>query len=98
MFICAAAFICSLQVVLVPIVLGLFGKQVTKNVWIAAFLAVLGVGLLELGDATSVGLSIGDLWCLGQPIGELCMNNLTRELALTIYCMLLDKASVLRTS
>ncbi len=62
-----SAFICSLTVVVVPLIQGLLGKKIAPTTWAACALAVFGVGLLTLQGAT--GPVIGDLWSLGQPLG-----------------------------
>lgn len=43
-----SAFICSLSVVVVPLINGLFGRTIRREVWVASLLAVVGVGLLTL--------------------------------------------------
>lgn len=62
-----SAFICSLTVVVVPLINGLLGKKISTSTWASCLLAVFGVGLLTL-QGTS-GPVIGDLWSLGQPLG-----------------------------
>lgn len=62
-----AAFLCSLAVVVCPLLETLDGKKVSTSTWRAAALAVAGVGILEVGGGVSP--SIGDLWSLAQPIG-----------------------------
>eukprot|EP00802_Teleaulax_amphioxeia_P016658 Tamp_16782.p1 GENE.Tamp_16782~~Tamp_16782.p1 ORF type:complete len:392 (+),score=64.22 Tamp_16782:98-1177(+) len=62
-----AAFLCSLAVVVCPLLEALDGTKVSANTWRAAALAVSGVGVLELGGG--VQPSVGDLWSLLQPIG-----------------------------
>ncbi|GAB5603146.1 DMT family transporter [Thermus sp. FJN-A] len=57
-----SAFITALNVVLVPLLLGLAGRRVGP-VWLAAFLAFLGVGLLSY-DPRQPPLNLGDLWTL----------------------------------
>lgn len=57
-----SAFITALNVVLVPLLLGLVGRQVGP-VWVAALLAFLGVGLLSY-DPRQPPLNVGDLWTL----------------------------------
>lgn len=57
-----SAFITALNVVLVPLLLGLAGRRV-GGVWVAAFLAFLGVGLLSY-DPRQPPLNVGDLWTL----------------------------------
>jgi len=66
------SFICSLSVIFVPI-LNYFKKSRTdssKN-WfeplLPAFIALAGVGCLELGGSTPLP-GVGDLWALSQPI------------------------------
>ena len=61
-------FICSLAVVVCPLLDLLDGKQIPWQSWAAAALALIGVGVLELGDA-GIALSPGDLWAFTQPIG-----------------------------
>lgn len=57
-----SAFITALNVVLVPLLLGLVGRRVGP-VWLAALLAFLGVGLLSY-DPRQPPLNVGDLWTL----------------------------------
>lgn len=57
-----SAFITALNVVLVPLLLGLVGRRVGP-VWVAALLAFLGVGLLSY-DPYQPPLNVGDLWTL----------------------------------
>ena len=47
---CESAFICSLAVVVVPLLDSLSGKTLANKQWIGAILAVIGVAFLELGD------------------------------------------------
>jgi drug/metabolite transporter (DMT)-like permease len=65
-----AAFICSLAVLVVPIIDSLFDKNKSFkkffNTLIPAFMAASGVACLELGGATLPG--IGDLWAFLQPL------------------------------
>jgi len=71
----AVAFICALQVVLVPIINTLNGAAFTPRLILAASLALGGVGLLEFGsigsvDAASVAPSLSaTLLAFLQPIG-----------------------------
>ena len=62
-----AAFLCSLAVVICPLLDLFAGESVKAKSWIAAALAVFGVGVLEIGGTSQP--SIGDLWALAQPIG-----------------------------
>ncbi len=70
-----SAFICSLAVVVVPILDFLSGKKILSREVIGALFAVVGVGFLELdGLSAGVGagsgplLSTGDLFTLVQPL------------------------------
>lgn len=66
------AFICSLQVIVVPILNALFSKKsneksrIELDGMISAVLAVIGVAALELGGTELPG--IGDLWAFLQPL------------------------------
>ena len=62
-----AAFLCSLAVIVCPLLEKLDGKSVSSNTWRAAAMAVAGVGVLEVGGG--VQPSMGDLISLLQPIG-----------------------------
>jgi len=62
-----AAFLCSLAVVVCPLLDLFAGEEVKLRSWVAAALAVVGVGVLELGGGSAP--STGDLWALLQPIG-----------------------------
>lgn len=77
-----SAFICSLAVVVVPLLDFFTGKRIETRQWVGAFLAVVGVAFLELvggggGDAaitavhssstTALLLSKGDMLSLVQP-------------------------------
>ncbi|MFQ3615911.1 MAG: DMT family transporter [Cyanobacteriota bacterium] len=57
-----AAFITSLNVILVPIFAWLLGRKISGRVAIAAGLALAGVGLLSWEGGS---LGVGDLWVLG---------------------------------
>ena len=65
------AFICSLAVIVVPLLDLLSGKKKNADLpWYVplfpALLAASGVGFLELGGSTVPG--VGDLWAIAQPI------------------------------
>lgn len=60
-----SAFITSLNVVVVPLLLGLAGRRVKGRIWLAALVALAGVGLLSY-DGTP--LNWGDVWTLGTAI------------------------------
>lgn len=66
-----SAFICSLAVVVVPLLDFFTGKRIETRQWVGAFLAVVGVAFLELGGVgagDSLMLSKGDLLSLVQPV------------------------------
>ena len=68
-----SAFLCSLAVVMVPLLDFLAGKQLLTRQVLGATLAVVGVGFLELeglggGGASMAALSPGDIASLVQPI------------------------------
>jgi hypothetical protein len=62
-----SSFICSLNVVWVALLSSLIKKEFKTQALISAFLAVLGVAVLE-SDGNSPPV-IGDLWSLCQPVG-----------------------------
>ena len=66
-----SGFICALVCLVVPILEAMIGKMPTSRTWIAAGVATVGIGLLELGDMApgTGGLSSSDLVSLLQPIG-----------------------------
>ena len=62
-----SSFICSLNVVWVALISSLIKREFKAQSLISAFLAVVGVAVLELdGNSPPV---IGDLWSICQPIG-----------------------------
>ena len=63
-----SAFICSLAVVTVPLLDSLTGKRIEARQWIGAILAVIGVGVLELGGSADMTMSNGDWLSLVQPL------------------------------
>ena len=69
-----AAFICSLQSVVVALMAARSGAGVARATWLAVALSVAGVACLELPSALSGGggggaFCVGDLIALGQPVG-----------------------------
>ncbi|CAM9486055.1 unnamed protein product [Ectocarpus fasciculatus] len=60
------AFLCSLTVVVVPLLDAVTGKGIKRVTVAASFLALIGTGFLELGDAHA---SWNDLWCVAQAVG-----------------------------
>lgn len=61
-----AAFVISLNVVLVPLLTLLLGQQLPMQPFIAAGLALSGVGVMAWGGG---GFSTGDVWIFGSAIG-----------------------------
>ena len=62
-----SSFICSLNVVWVALISSLVKREFKTQSLISAFLAVVGVAVLELdGNSPPV---IGDLWSICQPVG-----------------------------
>lgn len=52
--------------VVVPLLDAITGKGIKRVTVAASFLALLGTGFLELGDAHA---SLNDLWCVAQAVG-----------------------------
>jgi drug/metabolite transporter (DMT)-like permease len=63
-----SAFLCSLAVVIVPLIDRCVGKQLTRKQVVGAAMAVLGVAFLELGGGPIEALSSGDIASLIQPV------------------------------
>eukprot|EP00550_Attheya_septentrionalis_P005099 CAMPEP_0198281976 /NCGR_PEP_ID=MMETSP1449-20131203/1853_1 /TAXON_ID=420275 /ORGANISM="Attheya septentrionalis, Strain CCMP2084" /LENGTH=599 /DNA_ID=CAMNT_0043978019 /DNA_START=233 /DNA_END=2032 /DNA_ORIENTATION=- len=67
-----SAFICSLAVVVVPMLDFLTGKKMKSREVIGASMAIFGVGLLEMGGMSAEsglgGISFGDMCSLVQPV------------------------------
>lgn len=61
-----AAFLCSLAVIVCPLMDAFAGVKVQSSAWAAACLAVGGAAVLELGGLSSPG--VGDLLALIQPL------------------------------
>jgi drug/metabolite transporter (DMT)-like permease len=62
-----AAFITGLNVIFVPLALPFLGKSVPKVAFLAAFLALAGIGVMSF-DANTLKFSMSDLWTLGCAI------------------------------
>ena len=62
-----SAFLCSLAVVVVPLLDFATGQRLLPRQSIGALLALAGVGFLELGDVTDVSFGAGDVASLIQP-------------------------------
>lgn len=60
-----SAFITTLYVVLLPVMLGMLGHRLGWNIWTAAGMAILGVGLLSYDGSPP---NLGDLWTLGTAV------------------------------
>jgi len=64
-----SAFICSLAVVIVPLLDFVFrGKKLNEKSLIGCVLAVVGVALLEVGDVGEMSFGSGDLATFFQPL------------------------------
>jgi drug/metabolite transporter (DMT)-like permease len=59
-----AAFITGLNVILVPLMLPFLGKRVPWTAFVAAAVALGGIGLMSL-NGVKLEFSVGDLWVLG---------------------------------
>ena len=65
------AFITALSVVLVPILTGIINRQwLPLRIWVAAALALAGLGLMTLTDVA--GVNIGDLIIVGTAFAYAC--------------------------
>jgi len=62
-----SAFICSLAVVVVPIIDFFTGKVLHVRQWTGAVLAIIGVAFLELGSNVSSQMSMRDMLSFVQP-------------------------------
>jgi drug/metabolite transporter (DMT)-like permease len=63
-----SAFLCSLAVVIVPLIDRCVGKKLTPKQIVGAAMAVVGVAFLELGGGPIEALSSGDIASLVQPL------------------------------
>jgi len=63
------AFLASLQVVFVPLVMTAFGQLMTPRLVAAATLCVAGVGVLELSEGVASGSAGSQFLALLQPVG-----------------------------
>jgi drug/metabolite transporter (DMT)-like permease len=83
-----SAFICSLAVVFVPFITSILnGLSSTvakgpKPSWLAAGLAAVGVGFMELGGKGSLDVQAGDWWAFAQMVG-FSMGFIENERALS---------------
>jgi drug/metabolite transporter (DMT)-like permease len=87
-----SAFITSLNVVMVPLLGIVLGKSLSRRVWVAAGLAVAGIGVLSWEGGA---LGVGDLWvfvcAVSYAVYILLMEKISPRhppLALTIYQLL----------
>lgn len=51
----SASFLTGMYVVMVPLISMLFGRKISRNIWISVALAVTGIGLISITDSFSVG-------------------------------------------
>jgi drug/metabolite transporter (DMT)-like permease len=61
-----SSFITSLEVVMLPLLLGWLGHRVSGSSWVAAVLGLCGVGLLSYDGSPP---NLGDFWNLGAAVG-----------------------------
>jgi drug/metabolite transporter (DMT)-like permease len=61
-----SSFITSLEVVLLPLLLGWLGHRITRLNWVAAAVSLFGIGLLSYDGSPP---NLGDLWNLGAAVG-----------------------------
>jgi drug/metabolite transporter (DMT)-like permease len=92
-----SAFITSLNVVMVPLFGVLLGQSLSRRIWVAAGLAVAGIGVLSWEGGATLAVSaeqrgVGDLWIFvcaaSYAIYVLLMERIAPRhppLALTIY-------------
>lgn len=83
-----SAFITVLNVIMVPLLAALGGHRITPPIWISAFMAIIGVGLMTNGLSQ---LNIGDAWsllcALGYAIYVLKLGEYARRFpALELTC------------
>jgi drug/metabolite transporter (DMT)-like permease len=70
-----SAFLCSMAVVIVPLLDWIAGKRLLPRQWVGALMALLGIAFLELGDVgallsssgTAIAVTTGDKLSLMQP-------------------------------
>ncbi len=68
-----SAFLCSMAVVIVPLLDWIAGKKLQSRQWVGALMALVGVAFLELGDVGALmegkgsGINTGELLSLVQP-------------------------------
>jgi len=70
-----SAFLCSMAVVVVPLLDWIAGKRLLPRQWVGALMALAGVAFLELGDIDALlsssgsggGIATGDLLSMVQP-------------------------------
>jgi drug/metabolite transporter (DMT)-like permease len=68
-----SAFICSMAVVIVPLLEFMTGKKLLARQWVGALMALVGVAFLELGGGDGIGdaissLTTGDALSMVQPL------------------------------
>lgn len=65
-----SAFLCSMAVVIVPLLDWAAGKKLLSRQWVGALMALVGVAFLELGDVDALmanGITTGDALSMVQP-------------------------------
>ena len=82
-----AIFICSLYMVMVPVVKYAFGVRGSPALWLAVVLACAGMWLLSA--AGGLALSFGEMLCLGCAVGYTCHILLLERYAPRVDCFAL---------
>ncbi|KAI5071639.1 hypothetical protein GOP47_0013890 [Adiantum capillus-veneris] len=60
-----ASFISAFTVIVVPLLAGLSGREISKATWASAIMAFTGVGLLETSGSPA---TVGDFWSLSSAV------------------------------
>jgi drug/metabolite transporter (DMT)-like permease len=88
-----SAFICSMAVVIVPLLDYMAGKKLLPRQWVGAIMAVLGVAFLELGGADVGGMMMSsDSGGIGQLISTGDALSLVQPLVFGIGFWRMEKA------
>ena len=86
-----AIFICSLYMVMVPVVKYVLGVRCSPALWLAVVLACAGMWLLSA--AGGLALSFGEMLCLGCAVGYTCHILLLERYAPRVDCFALTTNS-----
>ena len=63
-----SGFITAIYILLVPIFLSFTGKKLSRQIWPAAFLVLLGLYLLSVQEGEFSSINSGDIWVLSSAI------------------------------